>query len=438
MNVLERATGASLRVLNRVAGSEWLERMGLSGHARNVVYHGTKLGAQAAQEAAKRAMPMVKLVTPERMVGGDRAPAVFDLTPTESQALIVETMARFARERLYDVALESDESNGPAGGLLAESHELGLTQLAVPEALGGAGEARSPMTNVLVAEALARGDAGLALAMLSPVAVVNALVDFGTSEQQGRWLPMFVGETFVPAALAIAEPRTTTDPMDLATRATALPDGYVLDGTKTCVPLAADAEILLVAASLGGAPAVFLVERGAAGLSVEADPTMGLRSAKLGRVKLEGVKVPRDARLGGDAGLDYERLIDLSRIAWCALAVGTGQAVLDYVKDYCNDRIAFGEPVSNRQSVAFMIADIAIELEGMRLLTYRAAARATEGQSFHREAYLARVQCVEKGMRIGTDGVQLLGGHGFIKDHPIELWYRHLRGIGIFEGALVA
>lgn len=438
MNVLERATGASLRVLNRVAGSEWLERMGLSGHARNVVYHGTKLGAQAAQEAAKRAMPMVKLVTPERMVGGDRAPAVFDLTPTESQALIVETMARFARERLYDVALESDESNGPAAGLLAESHELGLTQLAVPEALGGAGEARSPMTNVLVAEALARGDAGLALAMLSPVAVVNALVDFGTSEQQGRWLPMFVGETFVPAALAIAEPRTTTDPMDLATRATALPDGYVLDGTKTCVPLAADAEILLVAASLGGAPAVFLVERGAAGLSVEADPTMGLRSAKLGRVKLEGVKVPRDARLGGDAGLDYERLIDLSRIAWCALAVGTGQAVLDYVKDYCNDRIAFGEPVSNRQSVAFMIADIAIELEGMRLLTYRAAARATEGQSFHREAYLARVQCVEKGMRIGTDGVQLLGGHGFIKDHPIELWYRHLRGIGIFEGALVA
>lgn len=438
MNVLEKATGASLRVLNRVAGSEWLERMGLAEHARSVVYHGTKLGAQAAQEAAKRVLPMVKLATPERMASGERAPGLFDLTPTESQALIVETMSRFAAERLAEAALASDEASAPAAGVLAESHELGLTQLAVPEALGGAGESRSPMTNVLVAEALARGDAGLALATLAPVAVVNALVDFGTSEQQGRWLPMFVGESFVPAALALAEPRTTTDPLDLATKATAHPDGYVLDGTKALVPLAEDAELLLVAASLGGAPAVFVVERGAAGLTIEPDPSMGLRAARLGRVHLASVKVPRDARLGGDAGLDYERLVDLSRLAWCAIAVGTGQAVLDYVKTYCNDRVAFGEPVSNRQSVAFMIADIAIELEGMRLLTYRAAARATEGESFHREAYLARVQCVEKGMKIGTDGVQLLGGHGFIKDHPIELYYRHLRGAGIFEGALVA
>lgn len=438
MKVLERATGASLRVLNRVAGSEWLERMGLSAHARNVVYHGTKLGAQAAQEAAKRAMPMVKLVAPERMAGGERAKGVFDLTPTESQALILETMNRFARERLYEVALASDEASAPVAGILAESHELGLTQLAVPEALGGAGESRSPITNVLVAEALARGDAGLALAALAPVSVVNALVDFGTSEQQGKWLPLFVGDHFVPAAVALAEPRTTTDPLDLATRATALPDGYVLDGEKTLVPLAEDAELLLVSASLGGVPAVFVVAKGTAGLSVEADPSMGLRSAKLGRVHLRAVKVPRDARLGGDAGLDYERLVDLSRIAWCAIAVGTGQAVLDYVKAYSNDRIAFGEPISNRQAVAFMIADIAIELDGMRLLTYRAAARASEGLSFHREAYLARIQCVEKGMKIGTDGVQLLGGHGFIKDHPIELWYRHLRGAGIFEGALVA
>ena len=113
-----------------------------------------------------------------------------------------------------------------------------------------------------------------------------------------------------------------------------------------------------------------------------------------------------------------------------------GQAILDYVKRYCNERVAFGEPITHRQSVAFMIADIAIELDGMRLLVYRAAARAERGLPFQREAYLARVQCAEKGMKIGTDGVQLLGGHGFIREHMVELWYRNLRAVGILEGCV--
>jgi alkylation response protein AidB-like acyl-CoA dehydrogenase len=151
-------------------------------------------------------------------------------------------------------------------------------------------------------------------------------------------------------------------------------------------------------------------------------------------VKLDGVSVPISARLGGDKPFDLQRLLDLSRIGAAALAVGVGQAVLDYVKVYCTERVAFGEPIANRQSVAFMIADIAIELDGMRLLAYRAAARAERGLPFHREAYLARVQAAEKGMKIGSDGVQLLGGHGFIREHLVELWYRNLRAIALLEG----
>jgi alkylation response protein AidB-like acyl-CoA dehydrogenase len=110
--------------------------------------------------------------------------------------------------------------------------------------------------------------------------------------------------------------------------------------------------------------------------------------------------------------------------------------VLDYVKDYCNQRVAFGEPITHRQAVAFAIADIAIELEGMRLLVYRAAARAEQGLDIKREAYLARVQCAEMGMKIGTDGVQLLGGHGFIREHMVELWYRNLRAVALLDGTL--
>ena len=136
----------------------------------------------------------------------------------------------------------------------------------------------------------------------------------------------------------------------------------------------------------------------------------------------------------GERPFDLERFIDLSRLGICALAVGTCQAVLDYVTEYCNERVAFGEPITNRQSVAFMIADIAIELEAMRLMTWRAASRAEQGLPFHKEAYLAKVFCGEHAMKIGTDGVQLLGGHGFCREHPMEMWYRNLRAISLLEG----
>ena len=129
--------------------------------------------------------------------------------------------------------------------------------------------------------------------------------------------------------------------------------------------------------------------------------------------------------------------VQLGRLGWCALAVGTGQAVLDYVIPYVNERKAFGEPISSRQSVAFTVANIAIELDGMRLATYRAASRADQGLSFAREVALARRLCSERGMPIGSDGVQLLGGHGYTKEHPVERWYRDLRAAGVMEGALV-
>ena len=124
-------------------------------------------------------------------------------------------------------------------------------------------------------------------------------------------------------------------------------------------------------------------------------------------------------------------------MAWCALAVGVGQAVLDYVIPYVNERKAFGEPISNRQAVAFTVADVAIELDGMRLATYRAASRIDQGLAFAREVALARRLCGERGMTIGSDGVQMLGGHGYVKEHPVERWYRDLRAAGVMEGALL-
>jgi alkylation response protein AidB-like acyl-CoA dehydrogenase len=170
---------------------------------------------------------------------------------------------------------------------------------------------------------------------------------------------------------------------------------------------------------------------------IEAEPAMGLRAAATARLLLEDVNLPAGALLGGGSAEAYAECIRLSRVGWAALACGTSQAVLDYVIPYVNERTAFGEPISHRQAVAFMVADIGIELEGARLVTLRAAARAEQGKPFAREAALARKLTAEYGMRIGSNGVQLLGGHGYVKEHPVERWYRDLRAIGVMEGVVL-
>ena len=239
------------------------------------------------------------------------------------------------------------------------------------------------------------------------------------------------------AALAILEPRPLFDPLKLETRARRDGEDWVLDGVKSLVARATECELFLVAAETGDGPTLFVIESGAGGLSVEAEPAMGLRPAATGRLLLDGVRVPAAAVLGEGSAEDYVECVNRSRIAWCSLAVGTSQAVLDYVIPYVNERSAFGEPISNRQGVAFAVSDIGIETDGMRLVTYRAASRADRGEDFAREAALARRLCASKGMQIGSDGVQLLGGHGFVKEHPVERWYRDLRAAGVMEGALL-
>lgn len=356
----------------------------------------------------------------------------FDLTLTEEQRISRESMRRYAEQRVREQARAADEAGGPPEGFLDQTMELGLSLLPIPETAGGAGMPRSPVSNVLNAEDLARGDMSLALATLTPLAFVNAVLDFGDQAQQERFLAPLASESFVPATVALMEGRATFEPGELTTRARRDGDSYVIDGEKRLVPLGASAEQLLVIAELEGeGPAAFVVEKGASGLYAEAEQYMGLRAVETATVKFEGVSVPADNRL---SSFDLQRLVDLSRIGICALAVGCCQAVLDYVTPWCNERKAFGEPISHRQSVAFMVADMAIELDAMRLLTWRAASRAEQGLDFHREAYLAYTLCADKAMEIGTNGVQLLGGHGFIRDYPVELWYRNLRAVGILEG----
>jgi alkylation response protein AidB-like acyl-CoA dehydrogenase len=433
----ERGMGFGLRALNRLAGSDLLDRIRLRKQVERALFQGTKSGFRSATAAGRTFKAAQQLGKPARQAKS-RSKGLFDIAPDDEQRMFLEAGRSLAEERIRPAALDADAACETPKELLDQAAELGVDMLGVPEELGGVMQEQSAVTSVLIGEALAHGDMGIAYAALAPGAVATAIGLWGSAEQEATYLPAFTGEDVPPAALAILEPRPLFDPLRLETRARRDGDDWVLDGAKSLLARARDCELFVIAAEAEGlGPALFVVESGTTGLSVEPEPAMGLRPAATGRLLIEGAKVPASGLLGEGRREDYVDCIDRSRIAWCGLAVGTAQAVLDYVVPYVNERTAFGEPISNRQAVAFAVSDIGIESDGMRLATYRAASRADRGEDFAREAAIARRLCAAKGMLIGSEGVQLLGGHGFVKEHPVERWYRDLRAAGVMEGALL-
>jgi alkylation response protein AidB-like acyl-CoA dehydrogenase len=427
--------GFAVAVLNKVAQTGALDRFGLRKPAERLVFEATKSGFRTLGAVNRQFTRRGKKSGKGARVPSASGRGRFDLTPTEDEQMLVDAVSGFADEVVRPAAAEANDAARAPEGVLQASLDIGLPILGVPEHLGGISTERSAMAGTLVAEALAKGDMGLAVAVLAPGAVSTALSLWGSDEQQATYLPAFTGDDVPAAALALTEPRVLFDPFVPQTTAVPDGDGFVLNGVKSMVPRGADGELFVVGALLDDEPRLFLVESSTKGLLIEAEPAMGLRAAALSRVVLKDVRVGPIALLG-DAE-SYAECVRLSRLAWCALSLGTAQAVLDYVIPYVNQREAFGEPISHRQAVAFMVANIGIELQGMRLVTYKAASRAAQGKPFAREVALARRLCADHGMQIGNDGVQLLGGHGFVKEHPVERWYRDLRAIGLMEGGVL-
>lgn len=436
------ATDIALALITPIVGQEVLDRYGLRDPLNKGIRYGVKTAFSAAGATTRQFKRIQNLgSSPTRLA--PRESDYFDLTPDDDQKMIVETVSEFADEILRPAAHDADAAATYPADLITKAAEIGVTALNIPENFDGIAEHRSTVTGALVAEALAYGDMGLALPILAPAGVAAALTHWGSAEQQGTYLPEFAGENVPQASVLIAEPHALFDPTALKTTAVRTPGGYRLSGVKSLVPAAGAAELFIVAAQLNGKPALFVVEASSEGLTVEADPSMGVRGAGLGKVALDNVAVPLHNRLGetertdADFAQDYSEAIAYSRLGWAALAVGTSHAVLDYVMPYIKEREAFGEPIANRQAVAFMTANMAIELDGLRLITLRGASRAEQGLTFAREAALAKRIAADKGMQIGLDGVQLLGGHGYTKEHPVERWYRDLRVLGVAEGVVV-
>lgn len=355
---------------------------------------------------------------------------------TDEQKLVQETMREFAQKEMRPVARDCDEQSTCPDEVLAKFWEMGVCATAIPEAYGGYEMERSIVTSAVMAEELAWGDLGLALGMLSPMLMVAPVLEFGTEQQKQAWLPNFCGETPYAATAALMEPRVTFDPFDLQTTVTVQGGEAVLNGTKCMVPLADRAEqILVYAREADGGVGAYVVNRGTPGVTIgERERNMGLRSLPQYTVTFSQCRIPLDHKVGGDAGIDYARLLNISRAILGGMAVGVARASLEYSLDYSKERKAFGDPIATRQSIAFMLAEAAMEVDAMRLLSWRAAWELDRGDEATRSATLARNYAAEQGMKVVDYGVQILGGHGYIREHPVELWFRNGRAFGIMEG----
>jgi alkylation response protein AidB-like acyl-CoA dehydrogenase len=365
----------------------------------------------------------------------------FDLT--DEQKMIRETVAAFAAGEVRPAAREADETGAIPPEVIAKSWELGLVAGAIPEQFGGYGDTRSAVTGALVAEELAFGDLSIALHALAPRLLAFPIIEMGTDEQRERYLkPLAAGE-FTAAGAAMIEPRFDFDPAAMGAIARADGGEFVLNGIKCNAPLAASAGAILIYAAtnpeagFAGIDA-FIVPRDARGLTIsEREKNMGIKGLDTRELTLADCRVPAVAKLGGDNGVSFTRILSQSRVAMAAMAVGVARAAFEYARAYAKERKAFGVPIATKQAVAFMLAEMAIEIDASRLLVWEAASRLDKGDDAMKESYQAKNYAASASLMVADNAVQVLGGHGYIREHPVEMFLRNARGFAVLDGLAI-
>jgi alkylation response protein AidB-like acyl-CoA dehydrogenase len=357
----------------------------------------------------------------------------FDLS--DEQRELRALAHEFAERELRPIAREWDEREDCPPELLAKAAALGLTSHAIPVEYGGGGV--SAVTSAVVAEELSWGCAGLAAPIGATMFPVRPLLYAGTEEQRQRWLPRLASEDGCLAAIAFTEPGAGSDVASLQASARRDGGGYVLNGEKCYVTNGGIAELTIVFARLDTGISAFVLEAGDPGVSAgRKEPKLGLRSSYTGSILLEDARVPAD-RLLGEEGEGFAIAMDFflhSRPQVAASAVGIARAAFEYATDYANERHAFGKPLIAKQGVSFKLADMAMQIEASRLLVWRAAAALESGGEAGLLGSYAKAFAADTAMSVTTDAVQILGGAGIMRDHPVEKWLRDAKVLQIVEG----
>ena len=363
---------------------------------------------------------------------------MYSFKPSEEQKMLVDAIKRYAMDDLRAAARDADEEGQLPPELIEKGWELGYLQASIPEEYFGFGE-RSAVTGVLAMEELAYGDLSGALAVMTPGLFTTPILLAGTEEQKKEFIPAVIEMEWKPYTAALMEHSFDFDANELKSVAAPEGDAYVLTGEKTYVPFADGAEAVLVYAALDGVTQGFIVPGDAEGLEVgERQKLLGLNALPLYPLKLEGVRVPKANRLGGDEGHSMDTFMASSNVALAAMAIGVSKAALDYSMEYAKDRDVFGVKVAQKQAIAFFIAEMGTEIEAIRLLVWEAAWMIDQGMDEAcKGAYLALSGAIDTTMMVTDRAVQILGGHGYIREHPVEMWMRNGRGFATFSGLAI-
>ncbi|MGB8004883.1 MAG: acyl-CoA dehydrogenase family protein [Gaiellaceae bacterium] len=354
---------------------------------------------------------------------------------TDEQRELQRLAHDFAARELRPVAPEWDEREAYPPELLAKAAKAGLTSYAIPTEYGGGGA--GSVTSALISEELSWGCAGLASTIQATMFPARPIVRFGTPAQRRLYLPLLAREQGTLAAIAFTEAHAGSDLAAIRTEARRDGDGYILRGEKVYVTNGGTADLTLVFAKLDGAITAFIVERGDERVTAgRTERKVGLRASHTGSILFDDARIPAD-RLVGEEGQGFEIALDFfqaSRPQVAAAAVGLARAAFEHATEYAREREAFGRPILNRQGVGFKLADMAIQIEAARLLVWRACAAVDAGEDAGLLGSYAKAFAADMAMSVTTDAVQVLGGAGIMRDHPVEKWLRDAKVFQIVEG----
>jgi alkylation response protein AidB-like acyl-CoA dehydrogenase len=354
---------------------------------------------------------------------------------TDEQRDLQRLAHEFAERELRPIAAEWDEREAYPPDLLAKAASVGLTSYAIPTEYGGGGA--DAVTSALISEELSWGCAGLASTIQATMFPVRPLLRFGTDTQRERYLPLLARGEGTLAAIAFTESHAGSDLAAIRAEARRDADFYVLTGEKVYLTNGGIADVTVVFAKLDGEIAAFLLERDDPGVRAgREERKVGLRASYTGSLLLDDARIPAD-RLLGEEGQGFQIALDFfqaSRPQVAAGAVGVARAAFEHATEYAREREAFGRPILDRQGVGFKLADMAMLIEAARLLVWRACAALDAGEDAGLLGSYAKAFAADIAMAVTTEAVQVLGGAGIMRDHPVEKWMRDAKVFQIVEG----
>ena len=358
---------------------------------------------------------------------------------SEEEKLFYSTVRQFAEEKIGPHVGAMDEAQQFAPGLVKQLFELGLMGIEVPEDLGGAGG--SFFDAVLAIEAISTVDPAVAVLVdVHNTLVVNALRRWATEEQKKHWLPKLATDTV--GAYALSEAGSGSDAFALQTRAEEAPGGYRLNGRKLWISNAREAGLFIVFATLDPAAGykgitAFLVEKGTPGFTVgRKEDKLGIRASSTCELIFDNCEIPEETLLG-EPGKGYKIAIETlneGRIGIGAQMLGLAEGAWGHAAQYSKARRQFGRPIAEFQGVQFTLAQMAAEIEAVKLMVYNAARLKDAGQSYVLEAAMTKLFASQVAERVASQSVEVFGGNGFVRDYPIEKYYRDAKVGKIYEG----